>query len=98
MIGLAIPVAITIEHVRASLAGIAGGAAAAAAVILAAAAARGSRAAIIGGTVLQALLIVAGVKVPAMLILGVIFAALWVASAWLGRRAGAAPSAGRWKA
>ena len=90
VIGLAIPVAITIEHVHASLAGIVGGVAAAVAVILAAGAARGSRMAVIGGTVLQALLIVAGVKVPAMLILGVIFAALWAAAAWLGRRIGTA--------
>ena len=90
MIGLAIPVAITIEHVHASLAGIVGGVAAAAAVVLAAGAARGARAAMIGGTILQVLLIVAGLKVPAMLILGVIFAALWAASIWLGQRLGAA--------
>lgn len=86
MIGLAIPVAVTIEHVHAGLAGMVGGLAAAAAVILAAAAGRGSRAGLIGGTVLQALLIVAGVKVPAMLVLGIIFAALWATAIWLGRR------------
>jgi hypothetical protein len=86
VIGLAIPVAITIEHVRAGLAGIVGGVAAVAAIVLAAAAARGSRAAFAGGTILQALLIVAGVEVPALLILGVIFAALWAAAFWLGRR------------
>ena len=90
VIGLAIPVAITIEHVHAGLAGIVGGVAAAVAITLAAAAGRWSRAAVVGGTVLQALLIVAGVEVPAMLILGVIFAALWAASAWLGRRIGTA--------
>jgi Protein of unknown function (DUF4233) len=90
VIALAIPVAITIEHVHAGLAGLIGGVAAVAAVTLAAAAARGSRTAVIGGTVLQALLIVAGVEVPAMLILGAVFAALWAASAWLGRRIGPA--------
>lgn len=86
VIALAIPVAITIDHVRTSLAGVVGGVAAVAAVILAATAARGSRVALIGGTVLQALLIVSGLEVPAMLVLGVIFAALWATAVWLGRR------------
>lgn len=90
MIGLAIPVAITIEHVHAGLAGIVGGVAVAAVVVLAAAAARGSRLAVAGGTVVQALLIVAGLKIPAMLIIGVIFVALWAASVWLGQRLGPA--------
>lgn len=90
VIALAIPVAITIDHVHASLAGVVGGVVAVAAVILAAVAARGSRAALVGGTVLQALLIVAGLEVPAMLVLGVIFAALWVTAVWLGRRIGPA--------
>jgi hypothetical protein len=86
VIGLAIPVAITIEHVHSGLAGMVGGAAAAVAVILAAVAVRSARIAFIGGTILQVLLIVAGLEVPAMLILGVIFAGLWAASVWLGHR------------
>ncbi len=86
VIALAIPVAITIEHVHGGLAGIVGGVAAAVAVILAALAGRSTRVAFIGGTILQVLLIVAGVEVPTMLILGVIFAGLWAASFWLGRR------------
>jgi hypothetical protein len=36
--------------------------------------------------VLQALVIAAGVVVPAMYVLGVIFAALWVTGIWLARR------------
>jgi hypothetical protein len=38
------------------------------------------------GTVLQLLVIAAGVVVPAMYVLGVIFAALWVTGIWLARR------------
>ena len=38
------------------------------------------------GTGLQALVIAAGVVVPAMYVLGVIFAALWVTGIWLVRR------------
>ena len=38
------------------------------------------------GTVLQLLVIAAGAVVPAMYILGVIFAALWVTGIWLARR------------
>lgn len=86
VIGLAIPVAITIEHVHPGLAGLVGGVAAACAVILAAVAVRNRRIAFVGGTILQVLLIAAGVEVPAMLILGVIFAALWATSVWLGQR------------
>jgi hypothetical protein len=42
--------------------------------------------ALVAGTVLQFLVIAAGVIVPAMYILGVIFAALWVTGIWLVRR------------
>jgi hypothetical protein len=42
--------------------------------------------ALVAGTVLQFLVIAAGVIVPAMYILGVIFAALWVTGIWLARR------------
>jgi hypothetical protein len=40
----------------------------------------------VAGTVLQALVIAAGVKLPAMYVLGVIFAALWFTGIWLARR------------
>jgi hypothetical protein len=48
-------------------------------------------------TVLQALIIAAGVVVPAMYILGAIFAALWITGVWLARRidTAAAPDLGR---
>ena len=88
VIGLSVPVAITIEHVHAGLAGGIGAAGAVAAIVLAAAAGRGHRAAVAGGTVLQVLLIVAGIAVPALLVLGIIFAALWGTAIWLGRRVG----------
>jgi Protein of unknown function (DUF4233) len=38
------------------------------------------------GTVLQALVIISGVWVPAMYVLGVIFAALWFTGIWLARK------------
>jgi hypothetical protein len=46
----------------------------------------GMRWALWAGTALQALVIAAGVVVPAMYVLGVIFAALWVTGIWLARR------------
>jgi hypothetical protein len=38
------------------------------------------------GTLLQALVIVSGIWVPAMYFLGVIFAALWFTGIWLARK------------
>jgi len=87
VIGLAIPVAITIVHTPPRTAGIAGGALAVAAVALAGVAGRpGARWALVAGTVLQALLIAAGAVVPVMYALGAIFAGLWLTAIWLGRR------------
>ena len=87
VIGLAIPVAITIEHVRHAPAGVVGGVLAAAAIVLAAVVGRpGQRWALIGGSVLQAAVIATGAVVPAMYGLGVVFAALWVTAIWLARR------------
>ena len=87
VIGLAIPVAITIEHVKHGPAGIVGGVLAAAAVLLAAVVGRpGQRWALIGGSVLQVAVIATGAVVPAMYALGVIFAALWATAIWLARR------------
>jgi uncharacterized protein DUF4233 len=42
--------------------------------------------ALLAGTVLQLLVIAAGVVVPAMYILGIIFAVLWFTGIWLGRK------------
>jgi Protein of unknown function (DUF4233) len=87
VIGLAIPVAITIEHVAHRPAGIAGGVLAGVAVLLAAVVGRpGQGWALAAGSVLQLAVIAAGVVVPAMFALGTIFAALWVIAIWLGRR------------
>jgi Protein of unknown function (DUF4233) len=36
--------------------------------------------------VLQALVIAAGVMVPVMYVLGVIFAGFWILAIWMGRR------------
>jgi Protein of unknown function (DUF4233) len=86
VIWLAIPVALAVEHASPSAAGSAGGAAALAAVLLAAVAGRHIWWTLIGGSVLQLFVIVAGVVVPVMYGLGAIFAALWIIGIWLGRR------------
>ena len=91
VIGLAIPVAITVGHAHA--AGPAGGGLAAAAVLIAVAVARrsagprGLRIALVTGTILQVLMIASGVVVPAMYVLGVIFGVLWTIAICLGRSA-----------
>ena len=87
VIGLAIPVAIVLEHANRGLAGGIGGALALCALLLGGVVGRpGMGWAVWAGTVLQALVIAAGVVVPAMYFLGVIFAALWVTGIWLVRR------------
>lgn len=87
VIGLAIPVAITIAHARPAQAGLVGGVLAATAVLLAAFVGRpGQGWALAGGSVLQAAVIATGIVVPVMYGLGAIFAALWVTAIWLARR------------
>jgi len=87
VIGLAIPVAIKLEHAPSGEAVTAGVVLAVAAVLLAAAARRGPlRLLLAGGSVLQVLVVAAGVIVPAMYVLGVIFAVLWAIGIWLGHR------------
>jgi uncharacterized protein DUF4233 len=86
VIGLAIPVAITISHASPRAAGVAGGVLAAAALLLASLVARSGRPWVIGaGTALQAAVIATGGIVTVMYALGVIFAALWLTAIWLGR-------------
>ena len=86
ILGLAIPVAITIGHAP-HAAGYAGGALAVAAVLLAGVAGRPRLGwALVAGSVLQVLVIAAGVMVPVMYVLGVIFAGFWVLAIWMGRR------------
>jgi hypothetical protein len=93
VIGLAIPVAITIGHMSARSAGLAGGVLAGAAVLIAVAVSlrstgpAGLRIALVTGSILQLLLIAAGAVVPAMYGLGVIFGILWTVAICLGRSA-----------
>jgi hypothetical protein len=94
VIGLAIPVAIVLEHANHGLAGGIGGALAVCAVLIGGLVGRPRMGwALVAGTVLQLLVIAAGVVVPAMYILGVIFAALWVTGIWLARRQAPRPDA-----
>ena len=87
VIGLAIPVAIVLEHANHGLAGGAGGALAICAVLISGVVGRPRMGwALLAGTVLQLLVIAVGVVVPAMYVIGVIFAGLWVAGIWLVRR------------
>jgi Protein of unknown function (DUF4233) len=87
IIGLAIPVAIVLEHANRETAGGVGGGLAVAALLLCGFVGRpGMGWALVAGSVLQVLVIAAGVVVPAMYVLGVIFAALWVTSIWLARK------------
>jgi hypothetical protein len=93
VIGLAIPVAIVLEHVHRGLAGGVGGGLAVCALLLSGLVGRpGLDWTLVAGTVLQALVIAAGAVVPAMYGLGAIFAALWITGIWLARRL-AAPAA-----
>lgn len=86
VIGLAIPVAIQIDHAAPRAAGAAGGVATVAAVVLAVLARRRLPWTLAGGSVLQVFVIVAGAVVPVMYFLGAIFAALWATGIWLGHR------------
>ena len=86
VIGLAILPAIVLEHANRGLAGGIGGALAVCALLIGGVVGRpGMGWALWAGTVLQVLVIAAGVVVPAMYVLGVIFAALWVTGIWLAR-------------
>jgi Protein of unknown function (DUF4233) len=86
VIGLAIPVAIQIDHLAPRSAGTAGGVAVAAAVLFAGMARPLLAAALVGGSLLQVFVIASGTVIPVMYFLGAIFAALWVTGIWLGRR------------
>jgi hypothetical protein len=86
VIWLAIPVALAVDHARPQRVGVAGVVLAVAAIVLAVLARRRLRWAIVGGSVLQALVIAAGVIVPVMYFLGAIFAVFWIIGLRLGHR------------
>jgi hypothetical protein len=91
IVGLAIVPAIALEHVHRGTAGAVGSAIAILAIVLAGLVGRPRmRWALYAGTVLQVLVIVSGVMVPAMYILGAIFTALWFTGIWLARKVEAA--------
>ena len=93
VIGLAIPVAIKIDHMAPGAAGPTGGALAGAAVLIAIVVSlrgiglSGLKIALIAGSILQILMIASGAVVSAMYGLGVIFAVLWTIAICLGRSA-----------
>jgi Protein of unknown function (DUF4233) len=92
VIGLAIPVAIMYEHLRHGVAGGVGGGLAVCALLLSGMVGRPRLGwALWAGTVLQVLVIASGVVVPAMYILGAVFAALWITAVYLARRLQALP-------
>ena len=86
VISLTIVPAVKLEHVAPVTAAAAAGLAVAAAVVLAALARRHLSVTLIGGSVLQALVIASGVVLSVMYILGGIFTLLWVTGIWLGHR------------
>jgi hypothetical protein len=86
VIGLAIPVAVQVDHLAPHAAELTGGIAAIAAVIFAALARRALPAWLAGGSLLQAFAIASGSVVPVMYFLGGIFAVLWAIGIWLGYR------------
>ena len=93
VIGLAIPVAIVQEHLRPVVAAGIGGGLAVCTLLLGAMVGRPGQGWVLwAGTGLQVLVIAAGVVVPAMYILGAIFAALWITGIWLARRLQAPPA------
>ena len=86
VIGLAIPVAVHIDHLTPHAAVLTGGIGAGLAVILAVLARRQLQLTLVVGSLLQVYLIASGRVVPVMYFLGAIFAAFWVVGIWLGRR------------
>jgi len=87
VVALAIVPSIALGHMNGGTAGAIGGAIAVVAIGLAGCVGRpGMRWALYAGSVLQLLVIAVGVVMPAMYVLGVIFAALWFTGIWLGRK------------
>jgi hypothetical protein len=96
VIALAILPAAVLEHVRGGVAGGIGGGLAIVALLLAGVVGRpGMRWALVVGSALQVLVIAAGAVLPAMYVLGAIFAALWITGIWLARRISQQVAAGQ---
>jgi hypothetical protein len=86
VISLTIVPAVKLEHVAPVSAASAAGLAVLAAIVLAALARRRLRVTLVGGSVLQALVIASGAVLSVMYILGGVFTLLWVTGIWLGHR------------
>jgi Protein of unknown function (DUF4233) len=84
VIGLAIPVAISIVGTDAARAGFVGGGLVVSCLLVAGL--LRYRWAYVVGTILQILAICTGVVVSVMFFLGAIFGVLWITAIWLGRR------------
>jgi hypothetical protein len=84
---LSIVPAAVLEHVNGGTAAAVGGGMALLAILLAGVVGRpGMGWALIVGSLLQLGIIASGVMIPAMYVLGVIFAGLWVTAIWLARK------------
>ncbi len=86
VIALTIVPAVKLGHATPASAGIVAGIATIAAILLAGLARRFLPVTLVGGSLLQVLVIIAGTVLPVMYILGGIFALLWVTGIWLGHR------------
>jgi hypothetical protein len=91
VLGLAIPVALTLSDLDNAVAGW-GGAGLMLLCVLAAGL-LGRPVGLVLGSAVQVLAVLSGIFVPAMLLVGAMFAALWVAAIRLGRKGDAARSA-----
>jgi hypothetical protein len=84
---LAIVPSIRLEHVHGGTAGLVGGVIAVVAILLSGLVGRPRMGWVLyAGSLFQALVIWSGVFVPAMYVLGAIFAALWFTGIWLARK------------
>jgi hypothetical protein len=86
VIALTIVPAVKLADATPVTAGAAAGVAVLAAIVLAVLARRWLPATLVGGSVLQVLIIASGVVLSVMYIVGGIFALLWVTGIWLGHR------------
>lgn len=86
VIALAILPAVKLADATPVTAGAAAGVAVLAAIVLAVLARRWLPVTLVGGSLLQILIIASGVVLSVMYILGGIFALLWVTGIWLGHR------------